>query len=119
MLENKSHRTAAEHVWVIGGVTSGPMLAHKAEDEATACVGRIAGKTGEVNYNLIPNVIYTRPELASVGRTEEQLKADGRAYKIGNSRSAPTVAQRSITRPTALLKSWPMSEQTKSLACIW
>ncbi|QJW56456.1 Dihydrolipoyl dehydrogenase 3 [Serratia plymuthica] len=70
MLENKGHRTEAENVWVIGDVTSGPMLAHKAEDEATVCLGRIVGKAGEVNYNLIPNVIYTRPELASVGKTE-------------------------------------------------
>ena len=83
MLENKGHRTAAENVWVIGDVTSGPMLAHKAEDEASVCLERIVGKAGEVNYNLIPNVIYTRPELASVGKTEEQLKAEGRAYKIG------------------------------------
>jgi pyruvate/2-oxoglutarate dehydrogenase complex dihydrolipoamide dehydrogenase (E3) component len=54
------------------------MLAHKAEDEAMACVEQIVGKAGEVNYDLIPNVIYTRPELASVGKTEEQLKAEGR-----------------------------------------
>jgi pyruvate/2-oxoglutarate dehydrogenase complex dihydrolipoamide dehydrogenase (E3) component len=68
---------------VIGDVTSGPMLAHKAEDEAVACIERIAGKPHEVNYNLIPGVIYTRPELASVGKTEEQLQAEGRAYKVG------------------------------------
>ncbi|WP_426142506.1 dihydrolipoyl dehydrogenase [Pseudomonas sp. DWP3-1-2] len=83
MLENKDYRTAAEGIWVIGDVTSGPMLAHKAEDEASVCVERIAGKAGEIDYNLIPNVIYTRPELASVGKTEEQLKAEGRAYKVG------------------------------------
>lgn len=59
------------------------MLAHKAEDEAVACIERIAGKPHEVNYNLIPGVIYTRPELATVGKTEEQLKAEGRAYKVG------------------------------------
>ncbi|WP_434607143.1 dihydrolipoyl dehydrogenase [Pseudomonas sp. R1-7] len=83
MLANKRHRTEAPGVWVIGDVTSGPMLAHKAEDEAMACIEQIVGKAGEVNYNLIPNVIYTRPELASVGQTEEQLKAAGRAYKVG------------------------------------
>ena len=83
MLANKGHRTEAAGVWVIGDVTSGPMLAHKAEDEAMACVEQIVGKAGEVNYDLIPNVIYTRPELASVGKTEEQLKAEGRAYKVG------------------------------------
>jgi dihydrolipoamide dehydrogenase len=83
MLANQRHRTEAPGVWVIGDVTSGPMLAHKAEDEAMACLEQIVGKAGEVNYDLIPNVIYTRPELASVGRTEEQLKAEGRAYKVG------------------------------------
>ncbi|WP_053149130.1 dihydrolipoyl dehydrogenase [Pseudomonas sp. Pf153] len=83
MLVNKHHRTEAPGIWVIGDVTSGPMLAHKAEDEAMACVEQIVGKAGEVNYELIPSVIYTRPELASVGKTEEQLKAQGRAYKVG------------------------------------
>lgn len=83
MLDNHKHRTQAPGVWVIGDVTSGPMLAHKAEDEAMACVEQIVGKAGEVNYDLIPSVIYTRPELASVGKTEEQLKAEGRAYKVG------------------------------------
>ncbi|MDB6143910.1 MAG: lpdA3 [Pseudomonas sp.] len=83
MLENKHHRTPVAGIWVIGDVTSGPMLAHKAEDEAIACLDQIVGKAGEVDYNLIPSVIYTRPELASVGQTEEQLKAEGRAYKVG------------------------------------
>jgi len=83
MLGNEHHRTSVPGVWVIGDVTSGPMLAHKAEDEAVACIERIAGNPHEVNYNLIPGVIYTRPELATVGKTEEQLKAEGRAYKVG------------------------------------
>ncbi|MBX6690870.1 dihydrolipoyl dehydrogenase [Pseudomonas sp. USTB-Z] len=83
MLSNEHHRTSVPGVWVIGDVTSGPMLAHKAEDEAVACIERIAGKPHEVSYNLIPGVIYTRPEMATVGKTEEQLKAEGRAYKVG------------------------------------
>lgn len=83
MLANQHHRTEAPGVWVIGDVTSGPMLAHKAEDEAMVCIEQIAGKAAEVNYALIPSVIYTRPELASVGKTEEQLKAEGRVYKVG------------------------------------
>lgn len=83
MLHNKGHRTDAAGVWVIGDVTSGPMLAHKAEDEGMACIEAIVGKAAEVNYDLIPSVIYTKPELASVGKTEEQLKAEGRAYKVG------------------------------------
>ncbi|UVE16107.1 dihydrolipoyl dehydrogenase [Pseudomonas sp. LS44] len=83
MLVNEKHRSAAPGVWVIGDVTSGLMLAHKAEDEAIACIEQIAGKAGEVNYNLIPSVIYTKPEVASVGKSEEQLKEEGRAYKVG------------------------------------
>jgi dihydrolipoamide dehydrogenase len=83
MLANEGHRTAVDGVWVIGDVTAGPMLAHKAEDEAIACIERIAGKAAEVNYGLIPNVIYTVPEMASVGKTEEQLKSEGRDYKVG------------------------------------
>lgn len=119
MLANHGHRTEAAGVWVIGDVTSGPMLAHKAEDEAMACVEQIVGKAGEVNYALIPNVIYTRPELASVGMTEEQLKAQGRAYKVGKFPLPPTVAPGSTTRPRASPRSWPTSTPTKSWGCIW
>jgi dihydrolipoamide dehydrogenase len=70
-------------VYAIGDVIAGPMLAHKAEDEGIAVAEIIAGKAGHVNYNVIPNVIYTYPELASVGKTEEDLKGAGIAYKIG------------------------------------
>ncbi len=83
MLENSRHASGVPGIWIIGDVTSGPMLAHKAEDEAIACVERIAGKAAEVNYGVIPNVIYTKPEVASVGKTEEQLKQEGRLYKVG------------------------------------
>ncbi|MBV8683757.1 MAG: dihydrolipoyl dehydrogenase [Caulobacteraceae bacterium] len=82
-IETNRARTAAEGVWAIGDVTYGPMLAHKAEDEAVACIETIAGRAGHVNYEVIPNVIYTFPEVATVGRTEEELKADGVAYKVG------------------------------------
>jgi dihydrolipoamide dehydrogenase len=70
-------------IWAIGDAIAGPMLAHKAEEEGVACAERIAGKAGHVNYEAIPGVVYTWPEVASVGRTEEQLKADGVAYKVG------------------------------------
>ena len=76
-------KTSAPGVWAIGDVTHGPMLAHKAEDEAVACIERIAGKAGHVNYDVIPGVIYTWPEVAWVGKTEEELKAAGVAYKVG------------------------------------
>ena len=70
-------------IWAIGDVIVGPMLAHKAEDEGIAAAEMIAGQAGHVNYDVIPSVVYTSPEVASVGKTEEQLKAEGIAYKIG------------------------------------
>ena len=82
-IETTAFRTSAPGIFAIGDVTHGPMLAHKAEDEAIACVEIIAGKAGHVNYGVIPNVIYTLPEVAFVGRTEEELKDAGIAYKVG------------------------------------
>jgi dihydrolipoamide dehydrogenase len=83
VIANDHYKTTAPGVWVIGDVTSGPMLAHKAEDEAVACMELIAGKAGHVNYDIIPGVIYTKPEVATVGKTEDDLKAAGVAYKVG------------------------------------
>ena len=80
---NTHYRTSAEGVWVIGDVTYGPMLAHKAEDEAVAVIELIAGQPGHVNYDVIPGVIYSAPEVAWVGKTEEELKNEGVAYKSG------------------------------------
>jgi len=76
-------KTNVPGIWAIGDCREGPMLAHKAEDEAVACAERIAGRAGHVNYDAIPAVVYTAPEVASVGKTEEELKAAGIAYKIG------------------------------------
>ncbi len=76
-------KTSIPGIWAIGDVTEGPMLAHKAEDEGMAVAECIAGQAGHVNYDVIPGVIYTTPEVASVGKTEDQLKAEGRAYKVG------------------------------------
>lgn len=70
-------------IFAIGDCREGPMLAHKAEDEAVACAERLAGRAGHVNYGAIPSVVYTAPEVASVGKTEEELKAAGIAYKVG------------------------------------
>jgi len=83
IIETDHFRTSAPGVWAIGDVTRGPMLAHKAEDEAVACIELIAGKAGHVNYDVIPSVTYTFPEVASVGKTEEELKAAGVDYKVG------------------------------------
>jgi dihydrolipoamide dehydrogenase len=76
-------RTNIDGIWAIGDCREGAMLAHKAEDEAVACIENIAGRAGHVNYGAIPAVVYTHPEVASVGKTEEELKAAGIAYKIG------------------------------------
>ncbi len=82
-IDTDHYKTSAPGVWAIGDVTHGPMLAHKAEDEAVACIELIAGKAGHVNYDVIPGVIYTAPEVAWVGKTEEELKGQGVAYKVG------------------------------------
>jgi dihydrolipoamide dehydrogenase len=76
-------RTNLPGVWAVGDVVRGPMLAHKAEEEGVAVAERIAGQHGHVDFNTIPWVIYTSPEIAWVGQTEQQLKAAGRAYKAG------------------------------------
>ena len=76
-------KTNLPGVWAVGDVVRGPMLAHKAEEEGVAVAERMAGQHGHVNFNTIPWVIYTSPEIAWVGRTEQQLKADGVAYKAG------------------------------------
>ncbi|WP_417742182.1 dihydrolipoyl dehydrogenase [Salipiger sp.] len=75
--------TSIKGIYAIGDAIDGPMLAHKAEDEGMACAEVIAGKHGHVNYNVIPSVIYTHPEVASVGATEQELKEAGKAYKVG------------------------------------
>ena len=76
-------KTNLPNVWAVGDVVRGPMLAHKAEEEGVAVAERIAGQHGHVNFNTVPWVIYTSPEIAWVGQTEQQLKASGRAYKAG------------------------------------
>jgi dihydrolipoamide dehydrogenase len=76
-------RTNLPGIWAVGDVVRGPMLAHKAEEEGVAVAERIAGQHGHVDFDIIPWVIYTSPEIAWVGRTEQQLKAQGRAYKAG------------------------------------
>lgn len=76
-------KTNLPNVWAVGDVVRGPMLAHKAEEEGVAVAERIAGQHGHVNFNTIPWVIYTSPEIAWVGKTEQQLKAEGVAYKAG------------------------------------
>jgi dihydrolipoamide dehydrogenase len=75
--------TGVANVWAIGDVVRGPMLAHKGKEEGVMVADRIAGRFAEMNYKVIPSVIYTAPEIAWVGQTEEQVKAAGRPYKVG------------------------------------
>nr|CAD6432057.1 dihydrolipoyl dehydrogenase [Rhizobium sp. Q54] len=77
------YKTNVDGIYAIGDVVKGPMLAHKAEDEGVALAEILAGQHGHVNYDVIPGVVYTQPEVASVGKTEEELKAAGVAYKVG------------------------------------
>jgi dihydrolipoamide dehydrogenase len=83
ILVDPHFRTNVEGIYAIGDVIAGPMLAHKAEEEGVAIAEILAGQAGHVNYDVIPNVVYTYPEIASVGKTEEELKAAGIAYNVG------------------------------------
>lgn len=80
---NDKYQTNVPSIWAVGDAIPGPMLAHKAEEEAVAAVENMAGKYGHVNYGIIPGVVYTWPEAASVGQTEEEVKASGVKYKVG------------------------------------
>jgi dihydrolipoamide dehydrogenase len=80
---NAHWKTSVEGIWAIGDVVKGPMLAHKAEDEGMAVAELMAGQAGHVNFDVIPSVVYTEPEVASVGKTEEELKKTGTDYVIG------------------------------------
>jgi dihydrolipoamide dehydrogenase len=103
-IENNHLRTNVENIFVVGDVTTGAMLAHKAEDEGVAAAEIIAGQAGHVNYDCIPSVVYTYPEIASVGKTEEELKAAGIAYKVGkfsmmaNSRARATFDEQGFVK---------------------
>ncbi len=83
IIVNKKLQTSINSIYAIGDVIKGPMLAHKAEDEGIAVAEILAGQAGHVNYDVIPGVIYTSPEVATVGKTEEQLKSEKRSYKVG------------------------------------
>ena len=77
------YKSSSEGIYAVGDVVAGPMLAHKAEDEGAALAEILAGQAGHVNYDVIPGVVYTSPEIASVGKTEEELKTDGVSYRVG------------------------------------
>jgi dihydrolipoamide dehydrogenase len=97
-------RTNLPGIWAIGDVVRGPMLAHKAEEEGSAVAERIAGQLPEVNFNTVPWVIYTSPEIAWVGQTSQQLRAKGRAFKIGTFPFLANGRARAIGNTTGLVK---------------
>ena len=97
-------RTNVPNVWAIGDVVRGPMLAHKAEEEGVAVAERIAGQHGHVNFNTIPWVIYTSPEIAWVGQNEQQLKTEGRSYKVGTFPFMANGRARALGETTGMVK---------------
>jgi dihydrolipoamide dehydrogenase len=101
---NKNFETNIKNIYAIGDVIEGPMLAHKAEEEGIAVAELIAGQSGHVNYDVIPGVVYTSPEVASVGKTEEQLKEKGISYKIGKFPFAANSRAKAIDEPEGFVK---------------
>jgi len=97
-------RTNLPNVWAIGDVVRGPMLAHKAEEEGVAVAERIAGQKPHVDFNTVPSVIYTTPEIAWVGKTEQQLKAEGVEYRTGSFPFAANARARALGDTTGLVK---------------
>jgi len=97
-------RTGVEGVWAIGDCVRGPMLAHKGKEEGVMVADLIAGRFGEMNYNVIPSVIYTAPEIAWVGLTEEQVKASGREYKSGVFPFLASGRARALEQPAGFAK---------------
>lgn len=97
-------RTSAPNVWAVGDVVRGPMLAHKGSEEGVMVADLIAGHHGHMNYGVIPSVIYTAPEIAWVGQTEEQLKAAGAVYKVGTFNFAASGRARALEQSAGLVK---------------
>ena len=101
---NKNYETNIKNIYAIGDVIKGPMLAHKAEEEGIAVAELIAGQSGHVNYDIIPGVVYTSPEVASVGKTEEQLKEQKINYKIGKFPFMANSRAKAIDDPEGFVK---------------
>jgi dihydrolipoamide dehydrogenase len=104
ILVDEHFETNIEGIYAIGDVIPGPMLAHKAEDEGFILAEMLAGSTGHIDYNLVPGVVYTAPEAASIGQTEEQLKKDGINYKVGKFPFMANGRARSINQTDGFVK---------------
>ena len=101
---NKNFETNIQNIYAIGDVINGPMLAHKAEEEGIALAELISGQSGHVNYDVIPGVVYTSPEVASIGKTEEQLKNINHAYKVGKFPFMANSRAKTINEPEGFVK---------------
>ncbi|WP_315926255.1 dihydrolipoyl dehydrogenase [Mesorhizobium sp. SP-1A] len=110
-------RTNVPGIWAIGDVVAGPMLAHKAEDEGVAVAETIAGQAGHVNYDVIPSVVYTSPEVASVGKTEEELKKAGIDYKVGKFPFTANGRARAMLHTDGFVKILADKKTDKALGC--
>ncbi|MCE6951241.1 dihydrolipoyl dehydrogenase [Cereibacter sphaeroides] len=110
-------RTSVPGIYAIGDAVPGPMLAHKAEDEGMAVAEVLAGKHGHVNYGVIPGVIYTTPEVASVGQTEEMLKEQGRAYKVGKFPFMGNARAKAVFQAEGFVKIIADKETDRILGC--
>jgi dihydrolipoamide dehydrogenase len=117
VVTDNHYRTNVAGIYAVGDCREGPMLAHKAEDEAVAVAEIIAGKPGHVNYDAIPSVVYTFPEVASVGKTEEELKAAGTAYKVGKFPFTANARAKTISATEGLVKILADAATDKVLGC--
>ena len=117
VVTDNHYRTNVAGIYAVGDCREGAMLAHKAEDEAVAVAEIIAGKPGHVNYDTIPSVIYTFPEVASVGKTEEELKAAGIAYKVGKFPFTANARAKIISATDGLVKILADAATDKVLGC--
>ncbi|HUC61789.1 MAG TPA: FAD-dependent oxidoreductase, partial [Alphaproteobacteria bacterium] len=114
---NDRFETNVKGVYAIGDAIRGPMLAHKAEDEGVAVAEIVAGQKGHVNYDAIPGIVYTAPEVASVGKTEEQLKADGTAYKVGKFPFSANARARAMAETDGFVKILADATSDRVLGC--
>ena len=112
---NKNFETNIKNIYAIGDVIEGPMLAHKAEEEGIAVAELIAGQSGHVNYDIIPGVVYTSPEVATVGKTEEQLNSKNITYKVGKFPFMANSRAKAIDEPEGFVKILADSKTDKVL----
>jgi dihydrolipoamide dehydrogenase len=117
VITDAHYKTNIAGIYAVGDCREGPMLAHKAEDEAVAVAELIAGKAGHVNYDAIPSVIYTFPEVATVGKSEEDLKAEGAAYKIGKFPFTANARAKTIAATDGFVKILADAKTDKVLGC--